>query len=333
MSFIPVDSSARLEAIKESLPEIAKEKFALIESLLDKASGESFVRTRKRMRLREQREELMLNCAHLERQTQTLGLDARSKAQLESFRRKIDKVTAQMKKLDEPMETPRNIAPEHRAALPVLGRFAGDFDSPEDFVLRAVGGQRLVECRAELPRGDLNKAADALNLSILDKAAEIHRVNAAPLTVLEQKAAAKAEVEKLAKEGRPDISGLARNKLVNAGGVRRPGSIVWPHKPIQVISYKGSEQVQEGVALLAWMYTDDLLKRLYAEIEAATDSAAAMTVEERATRIAKHEAELMDLQRREERVLTELDEAGDYRARKARAGARHPLAYLECDFA
>lgn len=156
---------------------------------------------------------------------------------------------------------------------------------------------------------------DAARKEIARLRADLQEINAAPIPSKQVKAAMRAEIDRLADRGRPDMF----------GAVEHGNGIGWP-KLTQTVQTQfmtvftpgqdGSGQVRgratsEGpdtLSLMAWLHKDALLAALDREVDEMADDAAALSDEERAAKIAKTKAALLIAERNEVALI---DESGE----------------------
>jgi hypothetical protein len=141
----------------------------------------------------------------------------------------------------------------------------------------------------------------------------IHAANSAPRPAKEIKAKVRAEVEALAARGAPGLY-----ELLEGGN-----AIAWPM--LQVLSRVETNQgpgiataeTPDALALICWSFKSQLLSALDAEIERCADDGAAMTADQKATKIGELEAALLERERVEEAITAAVIECGSKVARRA----------------
>jgi hypothetical protein len=115
--------------------------------------------------------------------------------------------------------------------------------------------------------------------------ADLHRIASAPFPSNHCKAQMRAQIEALVQRGAPDVSLL----------IEHDREIIWPMQSLQSEVYNAQPgatafaKTPDTSALLAWLFKDQLIAALDAEIAAEADDAAALTHEARQ----KAEAEAM----------------------------------------
>ena len=135
--------------------------------------------------------------------------------------------------------------------------------------------------RVKTPTGELLERATTLRTQILALCEEAEDVRSAPFPADEIKARLHPEIDALARRGRPDIAGImglaplaipTKDALLHAVLTDGATGVV-----------RGS--VDDGVALVAWLFRDELVAKIDAEIDAAAE-AEALTMDERQRRLA-----------------------------------------------
>jgi hypothetical protein len=187
--------------------------------------------------------------------------------------------------------------------------------------LQSLPGDAVIEpAEVETPKllkGETPSAAvDRLRRKRRDLIADLAQVEAAPITSTTARALVKAEVEALAARGRPDLYGT----------IEHAEPIRWPESRISapLVGFAQSEgqpmlqgtataKVSDALALIAWMYRDDLLAALDAEVDAVADDAAALTDDERAARKADILTSVLEYERAEVALIDEIGGAVAFR--------------------
>lgn len=321
------DRESVLALRREHLPAIALLKLKMRGQHGDRLLGLQFAKQTRVQQLREQRDEVRDQKRHLEKHAERTANQTKAEEKLVAdLQRREDKLTRQIRELTNPAATAK-LGRERAAQFTAMNQL-GPTDVDE-FLLSVSPGTELVECRASLPEGvDFREEIARLRTEILEVALAIHNTNVAPLTVAEQKQAIRRDVELLAIQGRPDLTRIARLRQTRLHGAPEAGSIVWPERKINSVTYTGSEQLQLGNAMVAWLFRDELTARLEREID-ATDLTGALSRNQRKKLVAGYEKELLALMRREERLLTELEMGGDFSVLRDGAGPRPAMVFLE----
>jgi hypothetical protein len=166
-------------------------------------------------------------------------------------------------------------------------------------------------------------AVERLRRRLEELRADLRQVGCAPITSAEAKAKVRAEVEALAARG-PDVYGVIE---------RRHGGVDWPTTLARVDAFRDGRadpdkplvRVFDSLGLLAWLAKDPLISAIEAEIDRRADDAAALTEEQRASRVADIRQELLAVERDEESLITLLNRTGGDIARRPDADARAVL--------
>ena len=126
--------------------------------------------------------------------------------------------------------------------------------------------------------------------------ADLRRIESAPYPSSSAKAQMRAQIEALAMQGAPSVSGIVEHD---------GGKIAWPTQSVRAEIYNtglpavGFCEVPDAVALLAWLHRDLLIKRLDAEIATESDDAASLSHEARQQREAEVQSDLLAVERDE----------------------------------
>jgi hypothetical protein len=313
-----IGNSAILTARIAALPAHAQEKLRHFERI----QLEGRVRNEATMELRKElfhnRDNVVAQIIHLEKHRNRGGQwFEEDKAKLDGFRAELAAIKDDITRLEKP-EASR--APQaDRRRLAILGRFAADpldwlRDQPSGRKFRArIAVVKLREGQALLDAVAENRAAQ------LDFADQIRSAESSQRDLDTAIAALRREIAALAATGKPDVSAL-----LNAKG----GSVRWPVENIATVHHTSRHDLQMGNALTAWLHPESLEKKCIAELTANFDPDDAMTAEERQLRVRECEGKILDLQRIEERMISELEATG---VQGLRTGGRSPLALLEIE--
>lgn len=169
----------------------------------------------------------------------------------------------------------------------------------ETFLRSIPAGQTVRHVPMRPARSD---TPEKIQAALATLRADLHDVRMAPISASEAKAAARAEIERLAEKGRIDPYPL----LAGQG-------IGWPLQVLQVnpiglvsitdqggahgrIAGTASAKAPDVLALLCWLFKDRLIAVAEAEIEAADDGSG-LTAEEREARAAELEAKILEAER------------------------------------
>jgi len=125
--------------------------------------------------------------------------------------------------------------------------------------------------------------------------AALHTIESSPFPSAYCKQRMRGQIEQLAERGAVSVSRL----------VEHDGDVEFAdeHRTVPVFVAKDAAVASwtqpDAVALFAWMFRDELVKRLEAEVMAEADDAAALTHEERQRRAAEVQADLLAVERTE----------------------------------
>jgi len=139
--------------------------------------------------------------------------------------------------------------------------------------------------------------------------AELRRLQSAPLPLSELKVAARGLVEDLSRRGRPAID------------LRQGLEVKWRTREASVAHMSGPDVA----ALLCWLFPNEMAAALDAAVTRAVPAAAPVPSEGRAERMDELAAEVLALERREERLIELATEAGMELLRRPHA---NPMAVL-----
>lgn len=167
-------------------------------------------------------------------------------------------------------------------------------------------------------RSDVRQALDQARSRLPVLRADLHTIRSASLPTAELKAISRQRIEQLAERGEPNLAhfvddGTSPFQLPMTRTAGIPGAT-----PAGVV-------IPDAWALLAWLHRDALIAALDREIDALIDDAHAMPA---ATRIAKERemlAAILQLEREEEWLVTELRGSGVRVARRPDADPRAVL--------
>lgn len=136
-------------------------------------------------------------------------------------------------------------------------------------------------------------------------------IDDAPIPSSIAKEKARAEIERLAAKGRPNVMALIES---------HDGSIQWPTKyegaPIvwadgRPVGFAGRDGWSfDPLSFAVWLHRDELLRRIEAEIADKSDDASALTDETRAKKRAQTAGAILAAEREEERLIELAEEAG-----------------------
>lgn len=165
------------------------------------------------------------------------------------------------------------------------------------------------------PRKGETSAADSLERTrrrIRELDADLHAVRSAPWPSAQAKARARAEIERWAEFGRPNVVGM----------VESPDRKIDWRRPVSDEIVAGRLVTLHGdpsALLMFWVLKDRLVALVEAEIDACSDDASALDLTERSTRIAQIERDKLMIEYEEEHWVCAAAAAG-------LAVVRRPLA-------
>jgi hypothetical protein len=152
---------------------------------------------------------------------------------------------------------------------------------------------------------------------------DLQAVRTAPIGSVEAKAIARAEIEQLAERGRPDVFGVIE--------IGHP--ITWPVTKASVSAWRDGKpdpftptvKTADAVALMAFLFRDQMIGAIETEIDARSDDAHALTGQQRAARERELLASLLQVEREEEHLIALANAAGGNVLRRPGAD---PMAVL-----
>ena len=153
-----------------------------------------------------------------------------------------------------------------------------------------------------------------LRAQIADLKAKRRKVENAPLTADDAKAMARIQLDALARNGKPDVFGL----------VERGARISWPEHIISNRGERPNERIPDGLALVAWLHHDALVKALDAEVDRLADARNGVALSERPAMVAKLDADILALERQDAEAVWAAKNLTGFRPET------HPLAVLGC---
>jgi hypothetical protein len=151
----------------------------------------------------------------------------------------------------------------------------------------------------KLPKGSSQKALDDIRVQIAEVAADLHRVTSAPLPSADAKKLVRGIVDELATMGAPNVSNLL-------DGIPQ---ISWPiETPAHSRPVIGGHVVlgneNRGMLnFLAWLFPEQLAKRLQDEVELIADDSEALSPAERRVKEADLREQLLEMERIEEAII------------------------------
>lgn len=224
-------------------------------------------------------------------------------------KRKLDRVDAEMARLNELIEVRRARSRDISTSVAQIedwlriGRPSGT----------AIIEAREIDAATSVKRGETaTTALDRVRRRLRELAADQHRVESAPFPSSYAKARARAAIEQLAERGVPNVS-----PLVEAGH-----DIDWPMTMTRLelaaivgksgdqIAGRAMGEVVDTMALFAWLHRDALVAKLEAEIGTVADDTAALSPEDREQRLAEIAADRLATERAEAALVRRMQEDG-----------------------
>lgn len=314
----------------DALPELARSKVERLEDEALNRRVEILAQQEKVNALRGQRNELLEQIGHMERQRERSGSNwtKKDEARLEAMRAKLATITKRLREA-QPVATP---TPEAVTDTDKISKrksrlrneiFNSLNPSPAQLFAEQSPYAKFITKRAELPKGDLDAALKKTRARQDAIISELVDLDDMPLDFETAKLQMEYRVDLMAEEGAPDVSQLTiYTKRFETGGKKSQGDIGWPRRPIFNPAMTESAEVELGVAFTTWLFRDDIKKRLAADIRERLAGQKTMSIPERHQREADLRAEYLQLQRLEVRICEELS----LPLRRV-----HPLAYFEMD--
>lgn len=141
----------------------------------------------------------------------------------------------------------------------------------------------------------------------------IEQVRRAPNPSAEAKARVRAQVEDLRQRSAPDVHKVLQNSepaQFRTTRVSLPLVGVSLADGTPFVRGDARGQITDTVGLMAWLFPEQLVARLEAEIAAHSDDEAALSADERKARTTELRTALLDAERREEAVICLLENSG-----------------------
>ena len=178
-----------------------------------------------------------------------------------------------------------------------------------------------IEVSASKRGGSFIEAVESLRAQLGEIRGLQAEVELAPLPSTEAKRRAAEQIAALADRGRVDVA-----PLIDSG---RPFRFCEMPAHDQVrFGLSGHAAFVDSIATLAWLFEEQLLAKVYAEIDANADDENALMPKERAEKFAALKREALGLERQEEALICAAAEIGQIIPRRADAD---PRAILGCN--
>jgi DNA repair exonuclease SbcCD ATPase subunit len=260
--------------------------------------------------LRDRKEELRAVQLTLSDRRQEAWIDkSRAAAQLQQFNDSYDGRVALRNDSDHPALISRRtqleraerelaeIIPRLEQASEAWSAHAGLFERVEQYIRKLSDNVATFDGRTPKPRKgeSASEAATRLRQRIAELQAEIDEVRQAPPPAAEVEDVLRAEIEKLAERGKPQV-------FVD-------GSVTMPHRIDFLPTAQGgiSIRVDDAIALVAWLHKDALIAALSRQLDGNIDHSKALAAEQRAAKLSGLGSALLAVEREE----CELIFAGD----------------------
>lgn len=200
------------------------------------------------------------------------------------------------------------------------------YETLAEFVLDSTGEYDPVDVELKIPKGQ--SLPDAL-LSVREEIAQCERdirnARTAPLPLAD---ATKRIAEDVRRKARGlDVSRTARiapDVIGIRGLASTQGHVEFPSTSV-VHDGGGRTEVSAGVELMCWLFGDQIIKKATAELEATYKDKKPLSLAERSRVIAEAESRQLAAERREEKIVSALEDAGHLVHRRPLA---NPLAVL-----
>jgi hypothetical protein len=192
----------------------------------------------------------------------------------------------------------------------------------EEFVARPIEGRFVAAKPAKLGKGHPLDQLSEVRKRIAETQASLHEAESAPVTAAEAKAAARLQIEALAAAGAPQVGALLDGapffnwpteiQMINVQGIAKGGNIV---------GTGGTESVNT-LALVAWLFREQLIAAIEAEIDPLADDSIALDPAARRARMNSLRSQLFELECLEEAII---EAAGPAARRRPDADVRAVL--------
>jgi hypothetical protein len=239
-------------------------------------------------------------------------------------------VVAQLEKLETAKDNIERLRPivEGRAQRwNDLGRLVTSVESYLSDALQGIQGTIPLfkgNAPARQKRETPSDAVERCRKRLRELNADRHRIRSAPWPSAEAKRRARAEINKVAERGQPNVA-----PLIETG----EGSIAWAERPItdmiiggRPIAHYGDPR---GFPLLVWLHRDTIVARLEHEIDLTADDDHALTAEQRIQQLSAIDRERLAIQREEEHWVCVAIEDGATIARRPLADPRAVLGLAD----
>jgi hypothetical protein len=222
-------------------------------------------------------------------------------------RTKLGLVDAELARLAIVMRDQQEIATARRELASNLSEFVARL--PRGTIAEAFSGGLVAAFKSTVTSVDAGSAAETIEQKrrrIRELTSDLDATRVAPMPSREAKQKMRDQVAALAERGEANVYGL-----ISSGG-----AIEWPLATSRSAIYGEKENFlavstfPDALAIWAWTLPDSLIARLDRAIDEGTDDSTALTVEERARRIAEIEADILANSREEEALIEKIESSG-----------------------
>ena len=254
-------------------------------------------------------------------------------AQYSNFYRLADddpQVVAQLEALADAKANIERLDPLVAARSQQFGQFDRLLSSIEGYLREGLSGVgdaiKLHKGPAPSPRKgeSLADAVERCRRRLRELDADRHRIACAPWHSATAKQRARAEVEKLAERGRPNVLSLIESC---------DKSIRWAECTFSDVIIGGRLVTATGdpsaLPLLFWLHRAPLIERIETEIDALADDANALTAEQRSEKIGEIDRDRLAIQREEEHWVSKVIEEGGNMLRRSDSDPRAVLGLAD----
>jgi hypothetical protein len=179
---------------------------------------------------------------------------------------------------------------------------------PGDVVLESVADRPLSELLVKADGGRFDKAIERYRLRLRELGADLHRARSSPWPSSVAKAAATELITRLADAGQPNLDGAIEHNAPIAFAQARLTSTVYNVPTPGAIAF--SEHF-DALATMAWLWRDQMIAKLHAEIDAVADDVHARDHQQRETLEAQIASDMLSAERAECSLIWAADAKGE----------------------
>jgi hypothetical protein len=325
IAMIPVDDTAKLDALAIHFPEPSQRKLDRIRREASEQTIRARIEFEALQELRNKRNDLRTEVARGEREKDQYGprWDEPAEAALQRLKSDLGKIERQIEKREAAKSNKPERTREERRRSELLSDWAGALDV-EDYFGRLSQLARF-EHEAAKPKAAtvaaLKKVRDETD-GVIDQILAARRSALDLPSIIAQM---ERDVDRHAKAGAPDIRSVGRLVRTTERSEPRQGNVEFPVGHSYDFALTRATTAQLGTAMLCWLFPNETKAKLRAGIVAKYGDNG-MSIEARAARIAELESKLMELQRLETAIMDALEDAGTQGWERRPI---HPLARLE----